>query len=120
MRDNRTFLNSFSSEEYSCWAAVVAFYTAVHLVERLRALDGGHSTNHNDRRDYIIANHREIHDAYRQLDDAGWLARYGSNADFFKKVSNADVKGVLIDGYLVAIEDYVERYITERSAPPKA
>ena len=35
---NRKFLDSISREEFPEWVVVGAFYTAVHLVERLRAM----------------------------------------------------------------------------------
>lgn len=99
---------------------MVAFYTAVHLVERLRALDGGHSESHQQRLDFVVANHRTIHDPYKQLLNAAWIARYASNSDFFKKFSNADVKDILIDRYLVSIEEYVDRYVTDHFPPKRA
>jgi hypothetical protein len=33
---NRAFLNSIAVSQYPDWVTVAAFYTAVHLVERLR------------------------------------------------------------------------------------
>ena len=45
-RNNRDFLREIDATVRADWAVVVAFYTAVHLVERLRAQAGEHSTNH--------------------------------------------------------------------------
>lgn len=43
---NRKFLASISLDDHPDWVVVAAFYTAVHLVERLRALAGeGDSTD---------------------------------------------------------------------------
>jgi hypothetical protein len=96
---------------------VVAFYTAVHLIERLRALDGSHSTDHQTRLIYVQSNHRPIHDDFKQLYNASLLARYDSNSDFFAKFANSDVKTVLIDQHLTAIEKYVDQYVKDHSPP---
>ena len=51
---NRKFLDSISIDDFPEWVVVAAFYTAVHLVERLRAEAGdGHSISHEDRLDYV-------------------------------------------------------------------
>jgi hypothetical protein len=47
---NRAFLNTLTDDAYSDWKAIVAFYVAVHLVEKLRAYVGDHSENYEDRR----------------------------------------------------------------------
>jgi hypothetical protein len=44
----RRFLATIA-EEFSDWRAIVAFYVAVHLVEKLRAYDGEHSSSHEHR-----------------------------------------------------------------------
>jgi len=41
---NRQFLDSINTDDYPDWVVVAAFYTAVHLVERLRA-----ANRHGDR-----------------------------------------------------------------------
>lgn len=119
-KSNRSFLDTIDCDAHPDWAAVVAFYTAVHLVERLRALDGRHSVNHPDRLEYVQANHRAIHFEFHQLLNVSKLARYESNADFFAQLSSAEVREKVVGEWLSAIEQYVDRYVAARSAakPP--
>ncbi len=116
-RNNREFLDSFDSNSHPDWAAVVAFYTAVHLIERLRALDGQDSENHQDRLRYVQANHRTIHYEFHQLLNTSKLARYEANSVFHTQLSNAQIRDVVIGEWLVAIERYVERYVADRATP---
>jgi hypothetical protein len=116
-RKNRQFLDSIDCDKHPDWAAVVAFYTAVHLVEQLRALDGQDSQNHQDRLQYVQTNHRSIHAEFHQLLNTSKLARYEANAVFHNQISNSEVKDVLIDTWLVAIEQYVEKYVADRTRP---
>jgi len=104
---NRAFLATIARDDYPEWAVVAAFYTAVHLVERLRARDGGHSEDHRDRLDYVQRNHDGIHTAYQQLLRASMLARYDSRGDFFDKFQPEDVADVIVGRYLAAVEAYV-------------
>ncbi|VTT98946.1 Uncharacterized protein OS=Bacillus cereus Rock3-42 GN=bcere0021_34850 PE=4 SV=1 [Gemmataceae bacterium] len=114
-RNNRLFLASFDSNTYPDWAAVVAFYTAVHLIEQLRAMDGVDSTSHQDRLQYVQANHRTIHYEFHELYNTSKLARYEANAVFHGQISNADIKAILIDQWLAAVETYVTGYIADRT-----
>jgi hypothetical protein len=123
---NRAFLDSFDWNAHPDWAVVCAFYTAVHLIEHLRALDGQHSRDHQDRLQYVQTDHRDIHSEYHALLNASKLARYEANEIFFRQFSNDDVTDLIIGKWLKAIEDYVESYLAERSAkvpakpaPPK-
>ena len=50
---HRAFLATITADRFQDWAAVVAFYCAVELVEKLRAYDGQHSESHHDRLDYL-------------------------------------------------------------------
>jgi len=105
---NRSFLNTISVDDYPDWVVVVAFYTAVHLVERLRAATGdGDSTGHEDRLAYVQSRHPEIHTAYHILQNASMLARYQSNATFFGQFQRDIIVDRLIGQYLVEIEKYV-------------
>jgi hypothetical protein len=115
-KNNRQFLDSFDWNAHPDWAAVVAFYTAVHLIERLRALDGHDSENHQDRLQYVQANHRAIHYEFHELLNASKLARYEANSVFHNQLSNFQIKDVVIGDWLVAIEKYVEKYIADRTA----
>lgn len=56
---NQAFLDTVSVERFPDWATVVAFYTAVHLVERLRTTlksaepHQQHSKDHQDRLAFV-------------------------------------------------------------------
>lgn len=110
---NRRHLGTINVTDHADWAVVVAFYTAVHLVERVRAGDQGlgtksrHSGDHYDRLNYVQTHHRPIHDPFRQLWNLSKIARYEANARFYDQVSSDDVKARVIDGWLVAVERYV-------------
>lgn len=116
-KNNREFLDSFDWNTHPDWAAVVAFYTAVHLVERLRALDGQNSENHQDRLGYVQTNHRAIHTEFHGLWNASKLARYEANAVFHRQFTNAEIRDLVIGEWLVAIEKYVENYVAARTLP---
>ena len=111
---NRDFLGTISDDVYSDWRATIAFYVAVHLVEKLRAYDGDHSQDHSDRDRYVRGNHRAIYDSYRQLYSAALEARYKSLHAF--SISSEDVGAVLIDDYLAEIEQYVAAPTTARTS----
>lgn len=106
---NRAFLNSVSLDDYPDWVVVAAFYTAVHLIEQLRAARGeGHSEGHEDRQSYVQAVHQSIHTAYHILQNVGWLARYASMADFYNQLQREDVRDRVVGQYLAQIEQYVQ------------
>ena len=54
---------------------MVAFYTALHLVERLAAWENIHHSKHPDRLDYLTRHkqHRVIHADFQTIFDASWL-----------------------------------------------
>lgn len=107
---NRRFQNSISLGDFPEWVAVAAFYTAVHLVERVRAQAGdGDSTSHEDRLYYV--QHRlpsDIHTAYHILQNVSMLARYQSMADFFAQFQPEDVEREIVNHRLVQIEQYIQ------------
>ncbi len=116
---NRTFLATIAVQDYPDWAVVVAFYTAVHLVERLRtrmpnAADQ-HSTTHQDRLDFVQKHHRSIHTEFHELFNASLIARYQTAASFRTQFTPSDVQAILIDQYLFSIEQHVT---TVFSPPP--
>lgn len=109
---NRSFLDSIDIEQYPDWAAVAAFYTAVHLVERLRTRlssgpGGQHSTDHQDRLAFVQRHHRRIHQPYHELFNASTLARYETLHSFNTQITADDVRDTLVNQDLVAIETYV-------------
>lgn len=104
---NRKFLATISLADHPDWVVVAAFYTALHVVERLRAASGqGHSRGHSERRTYIQHKHPEIHTHYHMLENGSLLARYESNADFFAIYQPDEITDRLIAQRLVSIEEY--------------
>jgi hypothetical protein len=100
-----------------CWAAVVAFYTALHLVERLAAQNGIHHTRHNgmgSRRMYLASHaaHNQILADYMALQSASELARYHSMAAFQAAYPTGATQTQLITGCLGRIEQYVTNFST--------
>ena len=90
----------------------VAFYTAVHLVEEVRAAVGEHSVNHRDRLSHVGSRLRAIASEFYELYYASLVARYEANGDFYAQFANADVQAVVIDGWLAAVEAYVDGLAT--------
>lgn len=106
---NRRFLDPLSLDDYPDWVVVAAFYTAVHLIEQLRAAAGdGDSTGHEDRLAYVQEKHPQIHTAYHILQNASMLARYQSNSDFFRQFQREVISERLLGQYLPEIERYVK------------
>jgi hypothetical protein len=71
------FLETIDQDEFVDWLAVVAFYIAVHLIEKLRALRGEHSVDHTDRNAFVIDHHQPIQAYFRDLYNLSRIARYG-------------------------------------------
>ncbi len=106
-RGNRAFLDEIDASARADWAVVVAFYTAVHLIEDVRAGGSRHSLNHRERLDFVRVHHRAIFVQFQHLYTRSLLARYDSNAAFYRRFANADIRSVVIDGWLAAIKGYV-------------
>lgn len=106
-KSNRDFLATISPDHLP-WTAVAAFYTAVHLVESLRAAENDHSESHGDRNAYVQSNHRVIHGAFRDLYNASRLARYHGNADFHRAFPDSMVIDTIVGVWLVEVEKYVD------------
>lgn len=115
---NRRVLGSLDVSHAADWAAVVAFYTALHQVERLADLDGLDHEQHAARFNYLLyhPDHSQIAADYRKLADAAHVARYQSLARFTRHYPTTYVRRTLIDSHLVAVEQYVESVF----APPAA
>lgn len=107
---NHQFLTTVDGK-YHDWSAVVAFYTAVHLVERLRTImpnaTDQHSTDHQSRLDFLHGRHAAIHHAFRELYNASLLARYETHNSFDKQFPAGTVQKILVNKNLVAISTYV-------------
>lgn len=105
---NRKFLDTISVQDFPDWVAVVAFYTAVHLMERVRAASGhGDSVDHGDRLAYIQRFHVTIHSQYHLLQNVSMLSRYQSRADFYDQFQPEDIQKQILEDKLPAIESYV-------------
>jgi hypothetical protein len=102
-----------------CWAAIVAFYAALHLVDRLAARTNYHPNNHSDRLSFVASQHRLIFTVYNSLKTASEIARYGTLNQFNRAYPGTTVQDILIDKRLVAIETYVNN-IFNPPAPPSA
>jgi hypothetical protein len=100
-----------------CWAATVAFYAALHLVDRLAARVNYHPGNHTDRNAFVTGQQRPIWNAYNALYQASRTARYGTLNQFNRAYPGTTVQDVLIDRNLVVIETYVNN-IFNPPAPP--
>jgi hypothetical protein len=104
---NRAFLGSIVCDDFPEWKVVVAFYTAVHLVEGVRAAAGdGHSIDHDDRLTYVQQTHPSIHSPYQILQNVSMLARYESRADFFAQFQPEQVMERLIP----RLEQYAQTF----------
>jgi hypothetical protein len=125
---NRAFLNTGLAATNPEWAAVVAFYAAVHLIERLAAAEPRgpvHHRTHTQREDYLRRHrqHRTLLPEYTALQNASEISRYGTANQFAAAYSAATVQSQLIDTHLVAIENYVTAFFAPPvppSAPPPA
>ncbi len=115
---NRAFLNSICATGPADWIATVAFYTAVHLVEKLRAYNGQHSRDHEERNAAVRRDYRAIHTEYHELFNHSLIARYATVGKFYLSV--ADAKKLLVDTYLTQIEKYVAAESAKLTAPAPA
>ena len=100
-----------------CWAAIVAFYAALHLVDRLAARNNYHPGNHGDRLAFVSSRHRPILAAYNALKTASEIGRYGTVNQFNNAYPGTTVQDVLVDNRLVAIETYVNNVFNPPPPP---
>jgi hypothetical protein len=106
-----------------CWAAIVAFYAALHCVDRLGAIATPqvHPTPpsaHGKRLRFLYANHRAIYADYNDLKTASEIARYGTLNQFNRAYPGTTVQTILIDQKLVAIENYVAGHFPAPAPAP--
>ena len=107
-----------------CWAAIVAFYAALHLADRLGAIAAPQlhpmpPGAHGKRLRFLYSNHRAIYWAYNDLKSASEIARYGTLNQFNRMFPVNTTPTILIDQNLVAIEVYVNTFFPP-PAPPAA
>lgn len=119
---NRAFLNAGLVASNPCWAATVAFYVAVHLVEKLASANKSrpiHHTTHFARELWISshAKHKVIFNEYEVLRDASHISRYQTLHKFNRMYSATTVQNHLIDTCLTAIEDYVAKVFSQPASP---
>lgn len=98
------------------WAATVAFYAAVHLIEHLAAHEGIHHARHvgqASRTRYLATHptHHVLSNYLIALFSASLIARYESAAAFTAAYPGDVVQAVLIDQYLAAIEAHVRTHL---------
>jgi hypothetical protein len=75
-RHNREFLDGIDSKKFPDWVAVVAFYTAVHLVQALFSLSGDRCRSHRQRNELLRQKFPAIWKHYHPLYSFSRLARY--------------------------------------------
>lgn len=117
-QENRMFLDTGGAgggplaASNAPWAAILAFYAALHLVERLASRINLHHMPpgaHGQRNRWLVGHrqHRVIFRAYDLLRFASEMSRYGTANQFKQNYPGDTVQTLLIDQYLVAIENYV-------------
>ena len=109
---NLKFLASITDPAFCDWLAVVAFYSAVHLVEQLCALQGHHNQDHRGRNRIIRQKFRAIHKHYRPLYNLSMVARYYQASKF--KMAAATVKAKMIDHHL----EEIKKFVVAKTNPP--
>ncbi|HEV2989465.1 MAG TPA: hypothetical protein VG759_13575 [Candidatus Angelobacter sp.] len=75
---NRKLAETLAKTEFLDWAVTIYFYVTVHIIESYLAIHGYHSTNHDERRDYIsrIPQLRNVIKEYLALERVSRQARY--------------------------------------------
>jgi hypothetical protein len=107
------------------WAAIVAFYAALHLADRLAAaatppLHPTPPNAHGKRLLFLYRNHRPIYSAYNDLKTASEIARYGTLNQFTRVFPVGATQTILVNTNLVGIETYVTNFFAAPPAPPPA
>jgi hypothetical protein len=102
---NAAFLATIDTDEFADWAAVVAFYAAMHLIEKLRAYLGQHSEKHADRGKFILdrPEFASLDFPYNQLFTYALKARYQAGPHHWLRPDN-------IFAHLEVIQEFVANY----------
>jgi hypothetical protein len=118
-RNHDTLQRLIASNGAPEWMAVVAFYTALHLVERLAACENLHHTKHPDRLAYLTRHkqHRVIHPHFQMIYDASLVARYGTVNQFAKAYPGSIVVDVLVNRHLADIAAHVDAHFNPPATP---
>lgn len=101
------------------WSAIVAFYAALHLIERLCACENFHITKHHDRLSWLSKHkvHRAIHADFVARYDASLVARYGTCSQFKTAYPGDTIKRQLIGKNLAAVIRHVDNYFAAHAKP---
>jgi hypothetical protein len=100
------FLASIDGARFWEWGAIVAFYKAVHLAEKLFTLTGHHCTGHKARNARLRAKYPKVWVHYQPLWNYAVLARY----DCHIRVSKNTFQNEVMAKLLPAIEREVALY----------
>ena len=73
---NEKFLNDVDDARFPDWAVTVAFYTSLHLVNRVTARDEVNISSHSDRNKYLMTNYRPLWKLYEPVYILSIKARY--------------------------------------------
>ena len=100
-KTNQAFLETIP-DEFSDWLGIVAFYTAVHLVEAMFARQGAPSHDHAHRNRRLKRQHPAIWRNFRPLYNASNLLRYTD-----RQIDAKKIREELIETRLKTVEDLV-------------
>ena len=98
------------------WIATVAFYRAVHLVEAIFAIKGGHGGDHGKRHDRLKKAYPNLWGSYRLLWSLSTIARYMKQpqefggkeyTSFLGYLNGQDVQTVVADNLLLTLESKI-------------
>ena len=119
-RDNRAVAISLLENDLSlAWAATVAFYSALHLIEAAFAKNGQHFDNHPARNAHLKSERtlQNIWKHYKPLYDYSLKARYladenGSAEDLMKRYLGAEgVREQILNHHLRQVEKSVAKIL---------
>ncbi len=107
---NGKFLATIDVREFPDWAAIVAFYKSVHLVELLLARTHNlHSKGHGDRNRSVKRHHPDIWAEYRPIFNVSLIARYKNGG-----ISSRQIESDILRRRLPSLEALV----LSKTAPP--
>lgn len=113
--DLMTYLQTNRLSTDAGWVAVIAFYTALHVVEGVFATlrHGGieHTATHYERRNVLrnVRQYLKLWQHYRPLHDAASDARYMEAGESFH-MTPLQVETILIDHHLKEILAFAQRH----------
>jgi hypothetical protein len=117
--ENHQSAYAHSVDPHPDWAAVMLFYCAVHLVERLFAIEGRHFCDHSTREFELKSRYMSLWHPYRVLKSESLKTRYLDGGAFTMPPKR--VREMLHDQFLQQIIGDVEGRVAARSMiPPPA